>query len=329
MKPPVVSVVTPFYNTAEWLGECIESVLGQTYSDFEYLLVNNCSTDGSAEIARRYAASDPRIRLIDQPSFLSQSRNFNSALQSISSGSRYCKLILADDLLLPNCLAEMVRVADRNPSIGIVSSYYLAGRQVHGNGLPFPQEFFPGRAIGRMQLLEGRYFLGAPSVVMYRADVVRRNPVFYQDHRYSSDSSRGYQFLRETDFGFVHQVLSFLRVRDDSLGSGTENYKPYLLDVYLQLRTHGKDLLSPEEYTRVSRRVERAYFGFLGLATLYNRDPGLWEFTGDGLATIGESFSGGRRFRWALAGLAHALTHPGEVLRFLGRRISGGAPPRT
>ena len=51
---PRVSVVTPFYNTAEYLAECIESVLAQTYTNFEYILVNNKSTDGSREIAERY-----------------------------------------------------------------------------------------------------------------------------------------------------------------------------------------------------------------------------------------------------------------------------------
>ena len=61
---PFVSVVTPFYNTAEYLAECIESVLRQDHANFEYLLADNCSTDGSLEIAERYAAQDARIRVI-------------------------------------------------------------------------------------------------------------------------------------------------------------------------------------------------------------------------------------------------------------------------
>ena len=59
---PLVSVLTPFYNTAPYLAECIESVLAQTRGDFEYLLVDNCSTDGSDDIAAGYAARDPRIQ---------------------------------------------------------------------------------------------------------------------------------------------------------------------------------------------------------------------------------------------------------------------------
>ena len=51
---PLVSVVTPFYNTAPYLAQCIESVLTQTYPHFEYILMDNCGTDGSGEIAESY-----------------------------------------------------------------------------------------------------------------------------------------------------------------------------------------------------------------------------------------------------------------------------------
>jgi len=67
---PLVSVLTPVYNGAEFLSECIESVLAQTYQNWEYTIVDNCSTDGTAEIARRYAAKDSRIRLHQNTEFL-------------------------------------------------------------------------------------------------------------------------------------------------------------------------------------------------------------------------------------------------------------------
>ena len=82
---PLVSVVTPFYNTRDFLAECIESVLRQTYSNFEYILVDNCSTDGSSDIAKQYAARFPdKIRLLHTESFLSQVQNYNFALSCIS-----------------------------------------------------------------------------------------------------------------------------------------------------------------------------------------------------------------------------------------------------
>ena len=64
---PLVSVVTPVYNGADFLEECIESVLKQTYGNFEYLIVNNCSKDRTLDIALSYAQKDSRIRVHDRP----------------------------------------------------------------------------------------------------------------------------------------------------------------------------------------------------------------------------------------------------------------------
>jgi teichuronic acid biosynthesis glycosyltransferase TuaG len=64
-RTPLVSVVTPFYNTVDFLEECIRSVLAQTYDPFEYILVDNCSDDGSSDIARDFG---PRgTRALDCP----------------------------------------------------------------------------------------------------------------------------------------------------------------------------------------------------------------------------------------------------------------------
>ena len=92
---PAVSVVTPFHNTAPYLAQCIESVLAQTFTDFEYVLVDNQSTDGSSEIAERYAAKDARIRLQRTDRLLPQVQNYNFALSRISPGTRWCKLVQA------------------------------------------------------------------------------------------------------------------------------------------------------------------------------------------------------------------------------------------
>src|SRR4051812_18763878 len=108
MKQPLVSVVTPVYNEEKHLAECVESVLAQTYSNWEYVVVNNCSTDRSLHIVQSYAAKDARIRVCDNREFLRAVSNQNHALRQISSESKYCKVVLGDDKIFPECLAKMV-----------------------------------------------------------------------------------------------------------------------------------------------------------------------------------------------------------------------------
>ena len=135
-----VSVVTPFYNVAQYLGECIDSVLAQTHGDFEYILVDNHSDDGSEEIAARYAERDRRLRVVSPPTFLPQVPNYNFALRQIAPDTAYCKIVQADDAIFPHCLEEMVALASAHPSIGLVSAYRFFGTEVQphpgslGNG---------------------------------------------------------------------------------------------------------------------------------------------------------------------------------------------------
>ena len=208
---PLVSVVTPFYNTADYLEECIQSVLNQTYPEFEYVLLDNCSKDGSLEIAARYAKQDPRIRLLTNSTFLTQVQNYNAALGLISPQSRYTKIVQADDRIYPRCLEEMVAVAESDSSVGIVSSFCLRGSKVGMDGFPFSESVVCCRQLCRYQLLEGDRFFRSPTTVMYRSAVVRDRAPFYKEGRYFEDTEACFEVLQTWNFGFVQQVLKIGR----------------------------------------------------------------------------------------------------------------------
>lgn len=289
MTGPVVSVVTPFYNVAPYLEECIRSVLAQTFGDFEYLLVNNHSTDGSREIAAALAASDARIRLIDNPRFVGQVDNYNGALAQVSPEAKYVKIVQGDDAVFPDALRLMVETAERDERIGIVASYYFEGNTVMGSGVPVGVSRVDGRQMGRSMLLDNCYVLGSPTSVLYRASVVRSRAPFYALGRLHEDTEAGFEILLQHDLGFVHQILSFSRTDNVSISSAVRRFNPTPLDHLIILDRFGSEFLTAEEYTKQWDAEWRAYLGFLGLSALAQRSDEFWDYHRRGLATIGRS----------------------------------------
>ena len=208
---PLVSIVTPAYNEEKYLSKCIESVLAQTYSNWDYTIVNNCSTDRTLAIAQEYAAKDLRIRVTTNDTFIPAIANLNTAFRRISPASKYCKMVLADDWMFPECLERMVAVMEEHPSVGIVGAYGMQERLVLWTGLPYPSDIVSGREICRQRLLGGPYVFGSPTSVLFRSDLVRSRDPFYNESNVQADSEACFELLKDCDFGFVHQVLTFSR----------------------------------------------------------------------------------------------------------------------
>src|SRR5215813_10168299 len=93
---PLVTVLTPVYNGEEFLAECIDSVLAQDYDNWEYHIVDNCSTDGTRSIAQSYAERDSRIHVTLNTTFVNVAENHNRAFRLVSPESRYFKVVSAD-----------------------------------------------------------------------------------------------------------------------------------------------------------------------------------------------------------------------------------------
>ena len=112
---PRVSIGMPVYNAENYLGEAIESLLAQTFQDFELIISDNASTDRTEAICREYAARDPRIRYERQAENQGAARNFNHVFER--ARGPYFKWAAHDDLHSPTFLARCVEVLDRSPDV--------------------------------------------------------------------------------------------------------------------------------------------------------------------------------------------------------------------
>jgi len=288
---PLVSILTPVYNGEQYLVECIESVLAQTYTNWEYIILNNCSKDATAEIAERYAAKDPRVRLINSDTFRGVIANHNYAFSLISPLSKYTKVVSADDVVFPECVAQLVNLAELNPSVGLVSSYQLSGGDddwvVRCVGLPYWRTVVSGKEIGRAHLMTGQNLFGAPTSVIYRSDLVRKTKEFYPNPRAEADISGCIQCLRECDFGFVHQVLSFERCHGPRISTASRLLDAYTTSRLHDLKNYGPDYLTPAEQQARQEQLLGEFYRGLGIAAVNVRDREYWKFQKDRLAELG------------------------------------------
>jgi glycosyltransferase involved in cell wall biosynthesis len=284
---PLVGIVTPVYNAEKYLAQCIESVLAQTYENWEYVIVDNCSTDRSLEIARRYAQQNARIRVHQNTGFLSQLQNLNHTMRQISPQSKYCKAVHADDWIFPECIARMVKVAEAHPTVGIVSAYRLEETRASLDGLPYPSTCVPGRAICRSVLRDDLYVFGSPTSLLIRSDLIRKRPKFYDESAVSADTQVCFELLQESDFGFVHQILTFTRRHNESMTSLTHRFNTRKLGKFAALVRYGPVYLDGQEYEELLGREIDSYHAFLARCVLEQRGKAFWDYQRAELRRLG------------------------------------------
>ena len=129
---PTVSIIVPVYNAEHTIRRCIESILNQEYTDFELLLVNDGSTDGSGAICDEYAAKDARIQVIHKENTgVSDSRN----LALDRAKGIYLQFLDSDDWITPDATSSLVRTAESGPCDMVISDFYrVVGERVSQKG---------------------------------------------------------------------------------------------------------------------------------------------------------------------------------------------------
>jgi glycosyltransferase involved in cell wall biosynthesis len=211
---PRVSVCIPAYNGAEFIGEAVRSVLGQTFEDFELVIVDDGSTDGTAEAARGFA--DPRIRIIVNPQNLGQRENWNNALAE--ARGEFFKLLPQDDFLYPDGLRRQVDIFDdpENAGVALASG---ARNIVDRRGRVLMKRAYGrkrGRVDGRRAVRDcvraGTNLIGEPGAVLMRTELAREIGQFDDANFYVLDLDFWSRALLEGDLYVAAEVLAAFRV---------------------------------------------------------------------------------------------------------------------
>lgn len=184
VSPPSITVIVPVYNAEKSLNRCVDSILAQTFTDFELILVNDGSKDSSGQICDRYALSDLRVRVINKPNGgVSSARN---AALDIAQGL-YLAFVDADDYIDADYLAAMRKY----DSDIIISGAKINGRPIQPQG---DKTFNPNQFNDFLNKFFDKSYVRAPWAKLYSRQIIQNHHIRFDERiRWGED----YIFLLE------------------------------------------------------------------------------------------------------------------------------------
>lgn len=202
-SPPKVSVIMPVYNGARFIGPALESALAQDFPDFEVVVVNDGSTDGSADIARAFQQRDARVRVFDQPN-----GGFCAARNAAIAQARgtYLALLDSDDLWLPPHLRRAVAALDEDPSVVLVhANVRFVDQDGHVISEFLDNRAWPQWAHDPFQAILLRYEHVACPTTVFRTDLFRELGGFDLRYNYLGCEDRD-AWLRMSRHGTIRHL---------------------------------------------------------------------------------------------------------------------------
>lgn len=219
---PRLSVCVPVYNCAAFIGETLDSLLAQTYRDFEAVVVENASTDGTAELLE--AVNDPRLRVVRNERTLPAGENWNRAVAETRGA--YVKVLSADDVLYPTCLERQLAALDAEPDAVLVSGPRVivdaTGKKVGTRGPGRSGRVAGGELIRRMASA-GTNLIGETSAVLFRREAFDAAGGFNEASPYTIDIDLWFRMLLLGDAVFLRDPLATYRVSAGSWTAAVEH----------------------------------------------------------------------------------------------------------
>lgn len=213
--PPKVSVLMAVYNGSGYLQEAIDSILSQTFTDFEFLIVEDASTDHTLQILQDYAHRDARIKLIQNEQNLGLTKSLNKALK-LAQGD-YVARQDADDIALPDRFAQQVAVLEQQPAVVLVSCD-LELIDAEGNLLPHRIDRSCDSQLIPWYLLFCNYIAGH-SQVMFRRQTVVELGGYCETYRYSQDYELWSRLIQKGEAVILPQPLQRQRMHNQSVSA--------------------------------------------------------------------------------------------------------------
>lgn len=236
MKKPKITVLMPVYNAEKFLREAIDSILNQTFKDFEFLIINDASTDNSKKIILSY--EDPRIIYAENKKNLGVTKTLNRGLKLTKA--KYIARMDADDISLPERFEKQVEFMDKNQNLGLLGSSWILIDEA-GKKKQFCKAYKGRQAV---------HFMCHGSVMM-RKKVLEKVGYYRKIFKYAQDYDLWLRFSENYEMTNLEEPLYKLRAHRNSVSS-TKNeeqdlYAALALKMAEERQGNQKDSLTANE----------------------------------------------------------------------------------
>ena len=207
-----ILVFVPTYNSEKYLRECLDSVLNQTFQDWECVISDDASTDKSVDIAREFENKDSRFKVLTHEVNVGAANNWNRAKENNKSFAT--KILCADDYLMVDALKEQLNILKRNKTAIVFSERYIIfpnGKKIHPR-LPKYVSNISFNDAFKYYINLGRNIFGEPVTALFRTDLFVKSEGFYPKFEYSLDTSGYMAISRDQDVTFDNYVVGAFRV---------------------------------------------------------------------------------------------------------------------
>ena len=288
---PTVSVLVTLFNRERYLAECLQSILDCTFEDFEVIIVDDCSSDGSYQIAKRFSEQDKRFRVYTNQVNLGDYGNRKKAA-SLSLG-KFIKYVDSDDVIYPHSLGVMVDAMQRKPRIALALAHSLPE-----DDQPYPWILSPTEAYQKQFLGRGCLSCG-PTGAMIRRSAFEEIGGFEPKWGVLSDIDLWYRLAAKWPTALLPPGLVWWRRHEGQEYSTGDAAMRYLKNGFELTMTALSDCdcpLGQDDRATAIERAKRLHARRLLSLAIKSRDPrSAWQLYVDSKLTVRELMKGWRR----------------------------------
>ena len=265
MKAPEISVLVPVRNGANFIEDVIKSVISQTFIDWTLIVKDNCSSDDTREIVRRYAGVDPRIVLVERDRDVGSCENYNSCVREVKT-KYYLALSHDDYLYSQNALEKAYNILESHPSVPKVHSDMMFVDQYSQAIMPRHfkrQGLVDSDIIGKKSIVTVRNLYGIP--LLLRSETVRGHQ-YDQAFPYTSDIDFSISVGKGMQIYHIPEILIALRIHQHNATHG--RFDQIANELRLSARKHRIalsviDRLMMIAYDRYQRCAKHLFYVYL------------------------------------------------------------------